>query len=209
MGPPSFALEWMMLLATINILNKKAAHLRNNLPSGNTSLYWKEAWQYSTSDTPWEEKWLASEISSAGLYRWTRKPNFNVRCLWPGSKFSLLPAPLPCVPLLQHAVATLVWNNLTCNNTGKDVSSRHMICDIFSSRNADIQWSLSPLPHGTGGCMAETTVAISCLTQPELKAGVLPQDYSFHVNRGETSAAAAHTEAVHFRGKEDVRLQNC
>lgn len=84
-----------------------------------------------------------------------------------------------------------------------------MIRDIFSSRNAGVQWSLSPLPHGTGGCTAETTVVISCLTQPEQKAGVLPQDYSFHVNTGETSAAAAHTEAVHFRGKEDVRLQNC
>lgn len=54
----------MMLSATINTLIKKAAHLRNNLPSGNTSMHPKEEWRYSTSDTPREENYLPLELAA-------------------------------------------------------------------------------------------------------------------------------------------------
>lgn len=66
-----------------------------------------------------------------------------------------------------------------------------MILVIFSSRNAGIRWSLSPLPHWVGVCMAKTITVNSYVKQPEQRAGsspglCLPGNYG--------STAAAHVE---------------
>lgn len=157
-----------MLLVVIDTLNKRTARLRNNFPSANTGFYTKPAQRPGTSDTSREQ----ADFSSDRLHHRTGKHNFNIRWLGSGNKH-------------QPVTYTLISCTLTAMCSGhlglegaiiqeRDVSSRHVIRVMFSPRNAGIWWSLSPLPHGTGGCLAETTIIISRLMQQSRRQAVFP-----------------------------------